>query len=78
MKIKLIRLGKKKQVYYKIVAAKNQISKNGEVLEVVGNYRPALNNKTKKIFMSHRRIKYWFKQGANTTIRIKKIIQEII
>ncbi len=60
LKIRLARIGKKKQPYYRIIISEQARDTYGRVLEILGSYDP----RSKKIGLKNERIKYWLSQGA--------------
>jgi small subunit ribosomal protein S16 len=73
VKLRLRRVGKKKQPIYKIVAADSRASRNGKFLEAVGQYNPLVNPilievKEDRLFM-------WLKRGAQPTDTLRSLLQ---
>jgi small subunit ribosomal protein S16 len=59
--IRLFRIGKKNQPYFKLVVTdKRNSSRTGRFVEEVGSYNPS----TKEHVMKGDRIKYWLSQGV--------------
>ncbi len=65
LKIKLTRLGKKKQPYYRIIIAEARSKRDGKYIDLIGSYNPMSNPKEIKIDIA----KYdeWINKGAKPT-----------
>lgn len=72
LKIRLARIGRKKQPIYRIVAIDERSQRNGAAIEVLGTYDPC-----KKSFIQFHedRIVYWTGHGAVATDSVKKLIR---
>ena len=62
VKLRLRRMGKKKQPMYKVVAADSRSPRDGKFLESVGSYNPLTNPHTVELLED--RIFYWLNVGA--------------
>ena len=71
VKIRLQRMGKKKQPIYKIVAADSRARRDGKFLEKVGLYNPQTNPMT--IDLKDERILHWLSKGAQPTDTVKSL-----
>ncbi len=76
--IRLSRVGKKKQVEYRLIINEKHKDPWGDVLEFLGYYNP--RTKPAQIDFKAERIKYWLSQGAqmSDTVRNLLITQKII
>ncbi len=72
LKIRLARIGRKKQPIYRIVAIDERSQRNGAALEVLGTYDPC-----KKSFIQfhEERILFWTGHGAVATDSVKKLMR---
>jgi small subunit ribosomal protein S16 len=71
VKIRLKRMGKRKQPYYRIVVIDSRRSRDGKYIESVGHYNP----RDKKLIINKERVEYWLSKGAqasNTAGRLWK------
>ncbi|MEO0114657.1 MAG: 30S ribosomal protein S16 [candidate division WOR-3 bacterium] len=71
VKIRLKRIGKRKQPYYRIVVTDSRRSRDGKYIESVGHYNP----RNKNLIFNKERVEYWLSQGAqasNTAERLWK------
>lgn len=73
VKLRLRRIGKKKQPIYKIVAADSRAARTGKFIEAVGQYNPLLNPMV--IDVNELRLFSWLKRGAQPTDTVKSLLQ---
>ncbi len=74
VKLRLRRMGKKKQPIYKVVAADSRSPRDGKFLEAVGFYNPLTNPHT--IELKEDRVFYWLKNGAQPTDTVKSLLRQ--
>lgn len=74
VKLRLRRMGKKKQPIYKVVAADARSPRDGKFLEAVGIYNPLTNPHT--INLKEDRINYWLDHGAQPTDTVKSLFNQ--
>jgi len=74
VKLRLRRMGKKKQPIYKIVAADSRSPRDGKFLEAVGFYNPLTNPHT--LDLKEDRILYWLSVGALPTSTVKSLLRQ--
>jgi small subunit ribosomal protein S16 len=72
VKIRLMRIGSKKNPFYRIVAADSRSPRNGKFLEILGYYDP--REKPHRLEVNSDRVKDWLSKGAQTTQRVEKLI----
>lgn len=72
--IRLLRMGKKKQPHYRIVAADSRRARDGRFLEIVGTYDPVA--KPAKIKLMEDKLTKWFDEGAKPTDTVKAILTQ--
>ena len=65
LKIRLARVGAKKQPKYRIAVAEEQFKQSGRFLEILGNYDPT--RQPAKIELKLARYQHWRNQGAQPT-----------
>lgn len=73
VKLRLQRLGKKKQPFYRIVAADSRSPRDGKFIEVVGTYNPRLNP-PEVVIKDDKAIK-WLKNGAQPTDTVRSLLR---
>ncbi len=74
VKIRLRRMGKKKQPIYKVVAADARSPRDGKFLEALGIYNPLVNPHS--IELKEDRINYWLDHGAQPTNSVKSLLNQ--
>lgn len=65
LKIKLRRVGGKKQPSYRLVVAEIGASRNGAFVSTIGHYNPLTNPET--VVINQEQALHWLKQGAKPT-----------
>jgi small subunit ribosomal protein S16 len=71
VKLRLRRMGKKKQPIYKVVAADSRSPRDGKFIEAIGLYNPLTNPST--IEIKEERALYWLGVGAQPTVTVKNL-----
>lgn len=77
VKLRLVRIGKKKQPTYRVVAADSRSPRNGRFLEILGTYAPRGASKTNPetvIEIDNDKAVKWLQNGAQPTERVEKIL----
>ena len=74
VKLRLRRMGKKKQPIYKIVAADARSPRDGRFLEAIGLYNPLTKPHT--IDIKEERAIYWLENGAQPTHTVKSLLRQ--
>lgn len=70
--IRLARIGKKKQPFYRIVVLDKRKPRNGRTVEIVGTYDPLKNPAEVKLVAD--RIKYWLGVGAQPSDTVRSFL----
>lgn len=73
VRLRLRRIGKKKNPLYHIVAADSRAARGGRFLEVIGRYEP--RQKPALIETKDQRVLYWLKSGAHPTVTVRSLLQ---
>ena len=73
VKLRLMRMGKKKQPTYRIVAADSRSPRDGRFIEVVGTYQPRLNPSIVEI--DNAKAVRWLADGAQPTETVEKLLR---
>lgn len=73
LRIRLRRVGKKKQPMYRIVVADSRAPRDGAFVENIGYYHPMNNPST--IVLDEERAKHWLDHGAQPSDRVAKILK---
>jgi small subunit ribosomal protein S16 len=72
-KIKLMRLGKMRAPYYRVVVADSRNKRNGRVIETIGKYHPKADPSF--IEVDSERAQYWLGVGAQPTEPVRAILR---
>ena len=73
VKIRLTRLGKKKQPTYRVVVMDSRKPRDGEYIEQLGVYDP--RQEPSLISIDNERALYWLRTGAQPTERAQKLLE---
>lgn len=71
VKIRLARMGSKKNPFYRIVAADARCPRDGRFLERLGTYDPA----AEKVTLDAGRLDYWRGVGAQPTATVQRLLR---
>src|SRR5690242_11653788 len=72
VKIKLMRLGKIRQPYYRVVVADSRTRRSGRAIETIGKYHPKLEPSL--IEIDSERVQYWLSVGAQPTEQVQHLL----
>lgn len=75
LRIRLTRHGAKKDPHYRVVVAERRSPRDGDFVEVVGHYNPALN--PVRLSLDLERIDHWIGQGAQPTQTVRSLINKV-
>ena len=73
VKIKLMRLGKIRQPYYRVVVADARTRRSGRAIETIGKYHPKLEPSL--IEIDSERAQYWLGVGAQPTEPVQHLLE---
>ena len=73
VKLRLTRVGSKKNPVYRIVAADSRSPRDGKFIEIVGRYNPQTDPST--IDLDEAKIKDWMDKGAQPTAPVSRLIK---
>ena len=73
VKLRLMRMGKKKQPTYRVVAADSRSPRDGRFIEIVGTYEPRAEPSVVKLDQA--KVQKWLSQGAQPTETVAKLIK---
>jgi len=73
VKLRLMRMGKKKQPTYRVVAADSRKARNGRFIEVLGFYDPRRDPSV--IEIDNDKAVGWLQNGAQPTERVEKLLK---
>ena len=72
VKLRLTRVGKKKQPSYRLVAAPSRSPRDGRFIEILGHYNPLTHPPT--VVFKEDRIVHWLKEGAQPTESVLQLL----
>ena len=72
LKIRLRRVGARKQPGYRLVITDIRAPRDGAFLEIIGNYNPRTNPET--VVINEERALHWLKQGAKPTATTARLL----
>ncbi|MDR3071521.1 MAG: 30S ribosomal protein S16 [Endomicrobium sp.] len=74
VRLRLQRKGKPKRPYYRVVAVDQRTKRDGEPIEIIGQYDPmAIDNKLK---VDMNRVNYWLRVGAKASETVAVLIRK--
>jgi small subunit ribosomal protein S16 len=72
VKLRLMRMGKKKQPTYRVVAADSRSPRDGRFIEIVGTYNPRPD--PSEIRIDNDKAVDWLRRGAQPTDSVRKLL----
>lgn len=73
VKMRLKRMGKKKQPTYRVVVADSRAPRDGRIIELLGRYDP--RQEPSLVEIDNERAQYWLSTGAQPTDRVRKLLE---
>jgi small subunit ribosomal protein S16 len=73
VKLRLMRMGKKKQPTYRVVAADGRSPRDGRFIEIVGVYNPRTD--PSEIRIDNEKAVSWLSKGAQPTDAVRKLLE---
>ena len=74
VKIRLRRMGAKKEPFYRIVVADSRCPRDGRFIEELGTYDPMAESD--KLTVNMERAKYWIANGAQRTDTVRGLLKK--
>ncbi len=74
VKLRLTRMGAKKQPFYRIVAIDSRKARDGEYIDQIGYYNPISN--PKEIVIDADKAKAWLAKGAQPTATVSGLLKQ--
>lgn len=74
VKIRLMRMGKKKQPVYRIVAADSRSPRDGRFIEILGTYAP--REEPSKVLLDNAKVTHWLQVGAQPTETVARLLKQ--
>jgi small subunit ribosomal protein S16 len=78
VKLRLVRMGKRGQPTYRVVAAESRRARSGAFLEIVGTYQPrgVSDAEPEMVYrIDNDRVVHWLQHGAQPTERVAKLLK---
>jgi len=73
VKLRLTRVGSKKNPIFRVVAADSRSPRDGKFIEIVGRYNPQTDPST--IEFDEERVKDWLSKGAQPSESVKRLLK---
>ncbi|MFN7162386.1 MAG: 30S ribosomal protein S16 [Fimbriimonadales bacterium] len=73
LRIRLMRIGKKKKPFYRVVVAPSQNPRSGKCVEIVGQYNPITD--PAHIQFNEERVLHWLRTGAQPTDTVQHLLK---
>jgi len=74
VRIRLRRVGAKRQPYYRVVVADSHSPRDGRHIEVIGHYNPRTDPET--VVIKEDRALYWLSQGAQPSENVQRFFEK--
>lgn len=74
VKIRLRRMGRKKQPHYRVVVADSASPRDGRFVESLGYYKPL--TEPARLVVDLERVEYWISQGATPSDTVKSLLSK--
>jgi small subunit ribosomal protein S16 len=74
VKLRLTRIGKKKNPFYRVIAVDSRSPRDGRALEQLGWYDPMKDPSTLKLDLA--RVDYWLGHGAQPSETVERLIKK--
>lgn len=73
VKIRLMRVGKKKQASYRVVVADSRSPRDGRIIESIGYYHP--RHEPSEISIDPEKAVHWLQKGAQPSDQVRKLLE---
>jgi len=73
VRMRLTRIGSKKNPIYRVVVADSRSPRDGRFIEIVGRYNPQTDPST--IELDEERIKDWLSKGAQPSATVQRLLK---
>ncbi len=74
VKLRLMRMGKKKQPTYRLVAADGRSPRDGRFIEVLGTYEPRQD--PTRVAIDNAKAVGWLRKGAQPTETVERLLRQ--
>jgi small subunit ribosomal protein S16 len=73
VKLRLTRIGSKKNPIYRVVAADSRSPRDGKFIEIVGRYNP--QTEPSLIELDEEKVRTWLRNGAQPTQTVSRLLK---
>lgn len=73
VKLRLMRMGKKKQPTYRVVVADSRSPRDGRFIEIIGHYDP--RQEPSLVNIENDKAVAWLRKGAQPTETVRRLLQ---
>lgn len=74
VKLRLMRMGKKKQPVYRVVAADSRSPRDGRFIEILGTYEPRIE--PSRVQIDNAKAVHWLNEGAQPTEVVARLLKQ--
>jgi len=74
VKLRLMRMGKKKQPVYRVVAADSRSPRDGRFIEILGTYEPRVE--PSRVIIDNAKAVRWLRNGAQPTDTVARLLTQ--
>jgi small subunit ribosomal protein S16 len=74
VKLRLMRMGKKKQPVYRLVASDSRSPRDGRFIEILGTYEPRAD--PSRVVIDNAKAVRWLRHGAQPTDRVARLLNQ--
>jgi small subunit ribosomal protein S16 len=75
--IRLQRIGKPHQAYYRLVAVEKTRGPQGKPIEIIGSYDPRGAKMKDKLVLRKERLDYWVQKGARMSETVESLVKSL-
>lgn len=73
VRLRLVRMGKKKQPFYRVIAADSASPRDGRFIEVIGHYSP--RTEPSQVVIDNAKAVKWLRVGAQPSETVEKLLK---
>ena len=73
VRIRLTRIGGRKDPVWRVVAADQRSPRDGRVIEIIGHYNAQTDPST--IRLDEERVRHWIERGAQPTAQVRRLMK---
>ena len=73
VKMRLTRIGKKKQPFYRVVVCDSRAPRQGRYIDLVGTYDPLQEPSEIKLDLD--KVRSWLSKGVQPTVTVKRLLK---